>query len=84
MDVFFIRLTFGFCTVWLPAPLESRTNEKVALAGSFGGTQPLILELRYAPNGSPLIETATVRLLTSGEVASQNLPHLLNSASEKR
>ena len=66
VEVLLIRLVFGICSVRLPAPLESRTNEKVALDSSSGGIQPLILELRYALDGTPLIETATVRLLSSG------------------
>ncbi len=66
----FTRLVFGFCSVRLPAPLESRTNETVAFDTSRAGVQPLILELRYAPDSTPLIETAKVTLLSSSNAAS--------------
>ena len=83
MEVSFARLVFGFCSVWLPAPVESRTNEKVAYDTAIAGVQPLILELRYTADGSPLIETATVRLLHAVNTGSPNLPHPLNPTTER-
>ena len=77
-------LVRDYCTEWLPAPLDSRTNETVALDTSSGRVQPLILELRYAADGTPLIETATVRLLHSDNTRSSNLPQPLAVGQRER